>query len=113
VGVALAESLHPDVRIKWPNDLWLHERKLAGILIETAGTGALRPRALWWWAWASTSRRGRPRACPRPRPGCRSCGRMWTLPRPWAPVALPLVQACSAFEAQWLQRFSVGRFAGA
>ncbi len=40
VGVALAESLHPDVRIKWPNDLWLHDRKLAGILIETAGTGA-------------------------------------------------------------------------
>lgn len=39
VGVSLAESLHPDVRIKWPNDLWLHDRKLAGILIETAGAG--------------------------------------------------------------------------
>jgi len=36
VGVALAESLHPEVRIKWPNDLWLGERKLCGILIETA-----------------------------------------------------------------------------
>ena len=39
VGVSLAESLHPDVRLKWPNDLWLHERKLGGILVETAGTG--------------------------------------------------------------------------
>jgi BirA family biotin operon repressor/biotin-[acetyl-CoA-carboxylase] ligase len=29
------------VRIKWPNDLWLHERKLAGILIETAERAAV------------------------------------------------------------------------
>ncbi len=39
VGVSLAHSLHPDVRLKWPNDLWLHERKLGGILVETASTG--------------------------------------------------------------------------
>lgn len=37
VGVSLAEQLHADVRLKWPNDLWLHERKLGGILVETAG----------------------------------------------------------------------------
>lgn len=40
VGVSLAESLHPAVRIKWPNDLWLEERKLVGILVETAGVAA-------------------------------------------------------------------------
>ena len=39
VGVSLANSLHADVRLKWPNDLWLHERKLGGILVETASTG--------------------------------------------------------------------------
>ncbi len=39
VGVSLAESLHPEVRLKWPNDLWLHERKLGGILVETSGGG--------------------------------------------------------------------------
>ena len=39
VGVSLAESLDSRVRLKWPNDLWLDERKLAGILIETAVTG--------------------------------------------------------------------------
>jgi BirA family transcriptional regulator, biotin operon repressor / biotin---[acetyl-CoA-carboxylase] ligase len=39
VGVALAESLHPRVQLKWPNDLWLADRKLAGILIETASFG--------------------------------------------------------------------------
>jgi BirA family transcriptional regulator, biotin operon repressor / biotin---[acetyl-CoA-carboxylase] ligase len=38
-GVSLAESLHPSVRLKWPNDLWLDDRKLAGILIETASFG--------------------------------------------------------------------------
>ena len=36
VGLAVAQSLHPELRLKWPNDLWLGERKLAGILIETA-----------------------------------------------------------------------------
>ena len=39
VGASLAENLHPAVRLKWPNDLWLDDRKLGGILIETAGTG--------------------------------------------------------------------------
>ena len=36
VGLSVAQSLHPDIRLKWPNDLWWHDRKLAGILIETA-----------------------------------------------------------------------------
>jgi BirA family biotin operon repressor/biotin-[acetyl-CoA-carboxylase] ligase len=35
VGLSVAQSLHPDIMLKWPNDLWWHERKLAGILIET------------------------------------------------------------------------------
>lgn len=44
VGLSVAQSLHPDVRLKWPNDLWLSgpagspapDRKLGGILVETA-----------------------------------------------------------------------------
>ncbi|TWO66676.1 biotin--[acetyl-CoA-carboxylase] ligase [Caenimonas sedimenti] len=39
VGVAVAESLHPGIQLKWPNDLWVHDRKLGGILIETASSG--------------------------------------------------------------------------
>lgn len=35
VGMAVARSLHPDLRLKWPNDVWLADRKLGGILIET------------------------------------------------------------------------------
>ena len=42
VGVSIVESLHADLRLKWPNDVWLHERKLAGILIETANFGDTR-----------------------------------------------------------------------
>ena len=42
VGLSLAESLHPTIGLKWPNDLWWRDRKLGGILIETLGTGAPR-----------------------------------------------------------------------
>ncbi|MCY7308520.1 MAG: biotin--[acetyl-CoA-carboxylase] ligase [Rhodoferax sp.] len=42
VGMALAGSLHDGILLKWPNDLWWQERKLAGILIETASIGELR-----------------------------------------------------------------------
>jgi BirA family transcriptional regulator, biotin operon repressor / biotin---[acetyl-CoA-carboxylase] ligase len=39
VGLSVATSLHADIGLKWPNDLWLckdtSDRKLAGILIET------------------------------------------------------------------------------
>jgi BirA family biotin operon repressor/biotin-[acetyl-CoA-carboxylase] ligase len=42
VGLAAAQALHPDLRIKWPNDLWWQERKLAGILIETTQVESLR-----------------------------------------------------------------------
>ncbi len=35
VGLSVAQSLHPDIVLKWPNDLWWHGRKLAGILLET------------------------------------------------------------------------------
>lgn len=42
VGVSVAQSLHPDLRLKWPNDIWLRDRKLAGILIETASFDGVR-----------------------------------------------------------------------
>ncbi len=35
VGASVADSLHGGVQLKWPNDLWVGGRKLAGILIET------------------------------------------------------------------------------
>ena len=44
VGVSVAESLDPAVRLKWPNDLWLaDDRKLGGILVETASVTPAPP----------------------------------------------------------------------
>lgn len=44
VGVCVAESLDPAVRLKWPNDLWLaDDRKLGGILVETASVAPTQP----------------------------------------------------------------------
>lgn len=41
VGIVIAEALQSagakDVRVKWPNDLYLNDRKLAGILVELSG----------------------------------------------------------------------------
>lgn len=42
VGLSVVQSLHPELRLKWPNDVWLRDRKLAGILIETASFGEVR-----------------------------------------------------------------------
>lgn len=39
VGLSVVQSLHPDLQLKWPNDVWWQGRKLAGILIETANWG--------------------------------------------------------------------------
>jgi BirA family biotin operon repressor/biotin-[acetyl-CoA-carboxylase] ligase len=33
-AVAVCDALPADCRIKWPNDIWLERRKLAGILVE-------------------------------------------------------------------------------
>lgn len=41
IGTAIAEVLKQmgveDIRVKWPNDLYLHGKKLAGILVELTG----------------------------------------------------------------------------
>ena len=100
VGVSVAESLHPDVRLKWPNDLWLSdargERKLGGILIETASFGELRYAVIGVGL----------NILPRDAPGV-STPPAWLqelLPGVDAPqalvrVAAPLVQTLQAFEA--------------
>ncbi|MFT3754681.1 MAG: bifunctional biotin--[acetyl-CoA-carboxylase] ligase/biotin operon repressor BirA [Pseudoxanthomonas sp.] len=44
-GVAVAEALHdggfPKVRLKWPNDLMVDNRKLGGLLVEIGGGAAV------------------------------------------------------------------------
>jgi BirA family transcriptional regulator, biotin operon repressor / biotin---[acetyl-CoA-carboxylase] ligase len=41
LGVAAAQACGPDVRLKWPNDLLVDERKLGGILVEATARKAV------------------------------------------------------------------------
>jgi BirA family biotin operon repressor/biotin-[acetyl-CoA-carboxylase] ligase len=108
VGLSVAQSLHADIRLKWPNDLWWHDRKLAGILIETAN-----------WGEASTSRyvvigiginiqtpsaadlSTAPVGLSELLPGMDA-------PQALACIAAPLVHAVQAFEARGFAPFQAG-----
>ena len=96
VGLSLAESLHPDVGLKWPNDLWFQDRKLGGILVEAASMGGrsqvvvgvglnIRPRD-------AQGLNTPPAALTELLPEL-------TAPACLARVALPLIQTLLAFEA--------------
>ncbi|MFT3718747.1 biotin--[acetyl-CoA-carboxylase] ligase [Pseudorhodoferax sp.] len=96
VGVAVAGSLHPDLRLKWPNDLWLGGRKLGGILIETAAAGGAR-HAIVGIGLNIAPRAGEglstaPAALAELRPD-------WDAPRALGAVAPALVRAVLRFEA--------------
>jgi BirA family biotin operon repressor/biotin-[acetyl-CoA-carboxylase] ligase len=97
VGLSLAESLHPDVGLKWPNDLWFQDRKLGGILVEAASMGG-RSQVV---VGVGLNIR------PRPADGLSTAPAALTelLPELTAPdglarVALPLIQTLLAFESQ-------------
>jgi BirA family transcriptional regulator, biotin operon repressor / biotin---[acetyl-CoA-carboxylase] ligase len=96
VGLSLAESLHPDVRLKWPNDLWFEDRKLGGILVEAASMGGrsqvvvgvglnIRPRPSEGLSTA-------PAALSELLPGCSAADVL-------ARVAHPLIETLLGFEA--------------
>ena len=95
VGLSLAETLHPNVRLKWPNDLWFEDRKLGGILVEAASMGGrsqvvvgvglnIRPRPSEGLSTA-------PAALSELWPDCTAADALGKL-------AFPLIQALLAFE---------------
>ena len=97
VGLAVVQSLHPALKLKWPNDVWLDERKLAGILIETTSIGDLRYAVIGIGI----------NLLPRAADGLRTppAALVQVLPAADAPstleaIVLPLVRAVLAFEAQ-------------
>ena len=100
VGVAVAESLHEAVKLKWPNDLWLAgDHKLGGILIETASFGAERHAVIGiginiaphFSADAAAALRSPPAALQQLLPGIDA-------PAALARIARPLVTALLAFQ---------------
>ena len=96
VGLSVVQSLHPALQLKWPNDVWLDMRKVAGILIETTSVGALRYAVIGIGV----------NLLPRDSSGLRTpaAALQELLPQMDAPSALlalvaPLVRAVQAFEA--------------
>ena len=112
VGVSVAESLDPSgehrIGLKWPNDVWVDDRKLAGILIETALPHTGRPDAQRYLVIGIGI-----------NVGAREADGMRTPPawvRQWRPDATapdvlrelvePLVRSVRAFEAQGFAQFA-------
>jgi BirA family biotin operon repressor/biotin-[acetyl-CoA-carboxylase] ligase len=127
VGVSLAESLEPangkppTLQLKWPNDLWLGQRKLGGILVETASWGDQRYVVIGVglnvtppeqdFSAASSSSDGDP-LTPPPM-AATSLQALWPgVDAAWAlqAVAAPLVQAVLDFEREGFAPFRA-RFA--
>ncbi len=128
VGVSLAESLEPAngkppaLQLKWPNDLWLGQRKLGGILVETASWGDQRYVVIGVGLNVtqpdedfSAATSGAPGDAQTPRPmAATSLQALWPgVDAAWAlqAVAAPLVKAVLDFEREGFAPFRA-RFAG-
>ncbi len=112
VGVSLAESLEPAngnppaLQLKWPNDLWLGQRKLGGILVETASWGDQRYVVIGVGLNVTPPEQDLSAAAT-------SLQALWPgVDAPWAlqAVAAPLVQAVLDFEREGFAPFRA-RFA--
>jgi len=97
VGLAVVQGLHPALKLKWPNDVWLEDRKLAGILIETTSVGNLRYAVIGiginLLPRAGDGLRTPPAALVELLPGADA-------PSALEAIVLPLVRAVLAFEQQ-------------
>ena len=112
VGVSVAESLDPtgthQVGLKWPNDIWVNDRKLVGILIETAMPQTARPDAARYLVVGIGINIG-----PREGDGMRTPPawlRQWqpdaSAPEVLLSLAEPLVRSVLAFEANGFAPFA-------
>jgi BirA family biotin operon repressor/biotin-[acetyl-CoA-carboxylase] ligase len=111
VGVSVAESLHPAIQLKWPNDLWLQDRKLGGILIETASFGGAAGAARY--AVIGVGLNIAPRAVAGVSPAPAALHELDPGASPGSAlqaVAAPLVRALQAFEQHGFAPFQA-RFA--
>ena len=106
VGVSVARALHPALGLKWPNDLWLQDRKLAGILIETAAASTGGDGSRFVVVGVGINIAPRDPAGLSTAPAClQELLPGLDAPAVLARVAPPLVQALCLFEAQGFAAF--------
>ena len=105
VGVSVAQSLHPDIRLKWPNDLWWHDRKLAGILIETANWGTASASRYVVIGVGINIRTPQTTGLSTPPTGLAELLPGMDAPQALARIAAPLVRTVQAFEARGFAPF--------
>ncbi len=106
VGVAVAEALGPGVAIKWPNDLWVDGRKLAGILVETAGFAGQAGGPRYAVVGIGVNIAPRPaEGLSTPPADLRGLWPQADAPSALARIVLPLVQALQAFEREGFPGF--------
>ena len=111
VGVSVAESLHPAIQLKWPNDLWWQGRKLAGILIETAqAPGAPAGQRHAVIGIGINIQPPQADGLRTPPAGLRELAPELDAPQALARLMLPLVQTLQAFELYGFAPFEA-RFA--
>lgn len=118
VGCCVAASLDPqhrqELRIKWPNDLWYHQRKLVGILVEVCLVGQERYVVVGVGINIAAVGALPPPEPGRPAPQPPACVQEWepdaTAPGILARVAPALAQALAQFAragfAPWQARFA-------
>ncbi|UZG44766.1 biotin--[acetyl-CoA-carboxylase] ligase [Caldimonas thermodepolymerans] len=110
VGVAVAEALHEQVKLKWPNDLWLlddhgHGRKLGGILIETVplpGGGRFAVIGIG----LNVARAPETADARNAAAALRELDGQLSAPAALGRIALPLWQALQAFEREGFRPFA-------
>lgn len=107
VGVTVASSLHPQLRLKWPNDLWLDGRKLGGILVETVAQDGQR-HVIVGIGLNIAPRSGE--GLSTPPAALQELLPDWDAPRALQAIAPPLVKTLQRFEAQGFAPFQ-GAFA--
>ena len=108
VGVSIVRSLHPDLQLKWPNDIWWQRRKLAGILIETAGSGDVPVNRYAVVGIGINIKEQRAAGLTRPPAWLREVLPGISAPQALWRIAAPLVQALKVFEAHGFLPFQAG-----
>lgn len=113
VGLSVAESLGtllpPAARpigLKWPNDLWVTDRKLGGILIEAIQAPALDPEQRWVVIGIGINLQGTDSALASQRTDLAEWGAAVTPGQAMVAIVPPLLAACQAFEQHGFEAFA-------